>query len=60
MKFILKENQKPLFRLYIDFLLTNFTVYDYDVLSSDLPLIFEDLKEKKILLQNLFGRILAS
>ena len=47
MKFILKENQKPLFRLYIDFSLTNFTVYDYDVLSSDLPLIFEDLKEKK-------------
>lgn len=48
MKFILKENQKPLFRLYIDFSLTDFTVYDYDVLSSDLPLIFEDLKEKKI------------
>ena len=47
MKFILKENQKPLFRLYIDLSLTNFTVYDYDVLSNDLPYMFEDLKEKR-------------
>lgn len=52
MKFILKENQKPLFRLYIDLSLTNFTVYDYDVLSNDLPYMFEDLKEKRF-----FGKI---
>ena len=52
MKFILKENQKPLFRLYIDLSLTNFTVYDYDVLSNNLPYMFEDLKEKRF-----FGKI---
>lgn len=47
MKFILKENQKPLFRLYIDFSLTNFNVYDFDILSNDFPYVFKNLKEKK-------------
>ena len=58
MKFILKENQKPLFRLYIDFSLTNFNVYDFDILSNDLPYVFKNLKEKNLLQKFLNVRLI--
>lgn len=58
MKFILKENQKPLFRLYIDFSLTNFNVYDFDILSNDFPYVFKNLKEKNILQKFLNVRLI--
>lgn len=58
MKFILKENQKPLFRLYIDFSLTNFNVYDFDILSNDFPYVFQNLKEKNLLQKFLNVRLI--
>lgn len=58
MKFILKENQKPLFRLYIDFSLTNFNVYDFDILSNDFPYVFKNLKEKNLLQKFLNVRLI--